>query len=198
MDFKEFKEKCYGKTIDEIKEIILQQDILKPENDIEVFSSIDNVINRINNISKDIMSVYLFLKEDILFLNSLKLFTKITIIPNEEAIEDYNFSLGLAFKEIDSRFNMYFNLVENGLKMEEQSILKELVEVFNINTPNLEDIKQMKDELNNVFSNESPDKLQMIENILAFNDPTMLGIKEALTQTGLENATQKIIEKQQK
>ena len=50
--------------------------------------------------------------------------------------------------------------------------------MFEKGLPDKEDLDEMKNKLDNMFSNESPENLKMIESILAYNDPNIKQIKD--------------------
>lgn len=194
VEYNNLIEKVRGKDIKEIMEVIKENHIFKAVDNISMFSKVDTTINKIVELSKDIPSIYLFLKRETIFFDALELFTTIELIPRDGDMNNYNIDLEKSMKLLNTQFNTYYELVEEGLKMLEQSTMNELIEVFNTKLPSVEDIQAMKNELDNVFSDESPEKLQKIEDILAFNDPTMVGIKNALVQSGVDKAREQVID----
>lgn len=194
VEYNKLIEKVRGKDIKEIMEVIKENHIFKSVDNISMFSKVDTTINKIVELSKDIPSIYLFLKRETIFFDALELFTTIELIPRDGDINNYNIDLEKAIRFLNTQFNTYYELVEEGLKMLEQSTMNELIEIFNTKLPSVEDIQAMKNELDNVFSDESPEKLQKIEDILAFNDPTMVGIKNALVQSGVDKAREQVID----
>lgn len=194
VEYNNLIEKVRGKDIKEIMEVIKENHIFKSVDNISMFSKVDTTINKIVELSKDIPSIYLFLKRETIFFDALELFTTIELIPRDGDMNNYNIDLEKAIRLLNTQFNTYYELVEEGLKMLEQSIMNELIEVFNTKLPSVEDIQAMKNELDNVFSDESPERLQKIEGILAFNDPTMVGIKNALVQSGVDKAREQVID----
>lgn len=194
VEYNNLIEKVRGKDIKEIMEVIKENHIFKSVDNISMFSKVDTTINKIVELSKDIPSIYLFLKRETIFFDALELFTTIELIPRDGDMNNYNIDLEKAIRLLNTQFNTYYELVEEGLKMLEQSTMNELIEVFNTKLPSVEDIQAMKNELDNVFSDESPEKLQKIEDILAFNDPTMVGIKNALVQSGVDKAREQVID----
>lgn len=194
VEYNKLIEKVRGKDIKEIMEVIKENHIFKSVDNISMFSKVDTTINKIVELSKDIPSIYLFLKRETIFFDALELFTTIELIPRNGDMNNYNIDLEKAIRFLNTQFNTYYELVEEGLKMLEQSTMNELIEVFNTKLPSVEDIQAMKNELDNVFSDESPEKLQKIEDILAFNDPTMVGIKNALVQSGVDKAREQVID----
>ena len=69
MDFKEFKEKCYGKTVDEIKEIINKEVGLKKIENIDIVVRAINTARQVLNLEHSIDFFYVFQKY---FLNLVK------------------------------------------------------------------------------------------------------------------------------
>lgn len=194
VEYNNLIEKVRGKDIKEIMEVIKENHIFKAVDNISMFSKVDTTINKIVELSKDIPSIYLFLKRETIFFDALELFTTIELIPRDGDMNNYNIDLEKSMRLLNTQFNTYYELVEEGLKMLEQSTMNELIEVFNTKLPSVEDIQAMKNELDNVFSDESSEKLQKIEDILAFNDPTMVGIKNALVQSGVDKAREQVID----
>lgn len=183
--------KIEGKGLNESFEIIKKEKIFKVVNNVTLFSKIEETINKINSFSKSIPSVYIYLKEETIFFDELELFTNIEEVPKNGDMNNYSFKLRDIMELIDTRFKTYDKFIDDGLRVVEQSIINELVNVFNTKLPTIEEIQEMKNELDNVFSDESPEKLQKIEDILSFNDPTITSLKDALIQSGIDAARNK-------
>lgn len=193
VNYNDLIKKVEGKNLEEIMNIVVEEKIFKEIDNVSMFSKVDTTVNKIIELSKDVPSIYLFLKKETIFFDALELFTTVELIPRDGNMNDYNMFLERAIRLLNMKLDMYYELVEEGLKTVEQSTINELVEIFNTKLPSVEDIQAMKNELDNVFSNESPEKLQKIEDILAFNDPTMVGIKNALVQSGVEKAREQVV-----
>lgn len=183
--------KIEGKGLNESFEIIKKEKIFKVVNNVTLFSKIEETINKINSFSKNIPSVYIYLKEETIFFDELELFTNIEEVPKNGDMNNYSFKLRDIMGLIDTRFKTYDKFIDDGLRVVEQSIINELVNVFNTKLPTIEEIQEMKNELDNVFSDESPEKLQKIEDILSFNDSTITSLKDALIQSGIDAARNK-------
>lgn len=169
--------------------------LFKTVENIKLFTTVDSVVSEILKLSKEIPSIYLSVKKQIIFFNFLKIFTNIEMVPEDEPMNEYNIDLEIAFKNYDSKCNMFWELVEDGLKIKEQEAINKMVNLLSTNIPSIEDIQKVKDEMDNLFKDESPERLKTINDILSFNDPTMLTIKEALNQAGIENARNKQLNK---
>lgn len=183
-----------GKNINEMADILsTKYDLFKEVENIDFFVGIDETVKQILDIPSNLPSIYLFLKKEKMFFNAIELLTNIHTLPKDISIEELNLNLEYAFRMMNLKFNMFYEMVEEGLKMKTQSILTDLVKVFDTKLPNIKELEEIKDGLDNMFKDESPEKLQMIENILSFNDPTMTTIKDAITQVNVNNIQDKLI-----
>ena len=96
-----------------------------------------------------------------------------------------SFKQALFFKE----------MVEDIIREKQNNILNELYDVFNTKLPSVEEIKEIKASIGDVFSNESPEQLKTIEKILAYNDPTMKTIKDVVMDVNINTELQNVLEK---
>ena len=188
MDFKEFKEKYFGKSVEEIKEGLKNEknfwksdiDLIKLTIDAEI------LVESILELDKDFASLYLFKKQYSIMLYILKELTNLEMIPEDEHFEDYNAFVEKAIVESNSNAYFFKNMVNDVIKQKQQDIFDKLYIIFNEGLPTKEDIKEMKQELDSMFSDESPEKLKTIESILAYNDPNIKQMKDFIFDTRID------------
>ena len=182
MEFKDFKEKCFGKTVNEIKEIILGIDnFWKNNEDIEIVKLIidaemtaESILER----DKIFTALDLFKQKYIIQMYLLKELTNIKMIPEDENFDDYNPFIVKAMVELNQNAFLFDNMVKDILLQKQQNVLDELYIMFEKGLPNKEELDEIKNKLDNMFSNESTENLKVIENILAYNDPNLKQIKD--------------------
>lgn len=198
MDFKEFKEKCFGKSIEEIKDFICDiEDFWKKDVDlIKLTIDAGTLAESIFALDKDFASLYLFKKQYSIMLYIFKELTNLEMVPEDERFEDYNAFVEKAMIELNSNAYFFNNMVNDVIKQKQQDIFDKLYVIFNEGLPTKEDVKEMKEELDNMFSNESPEKLQTIENILAYNDPNIKQMKDFIFDTKINVENKKSVEEQ--
>lgn len=180
MNFKEMKEKLFGKPLDLIKENIQRdENFFKKEVDV-IKLCVDAGIcaDDIFSMDKDFPALYLFRKRYIVMMYIWKNFTNIEMIPEDEAFEDYDIFVEKAILGLNRNAYLFKNLVDEIIEEKQNRVIDELYDVLSKGLPTTEDITKMKKELDNMFSDESPEKLQKIENILAYNDPNIKQIKD--------------------
>ncbi len=198
MEFKEFKEKCFGKSIEEIKDFICDiEDFWKKDVDlIKLTIDAGTLAESIFALDKDFASLYLFKKQYSIMLYIFKELTNLEMVPEDERFEDYNAFVEKAMIELNSNAYFFNNMVNDVIKQKQQDIFDKLYVIFNEGLPTKEDVKEMKEELDNMFSNESPEKLQTIENILAYNDPNIKQMKDFIFDTKINVENKKSVEEQ--
>lgn len=180
MDFKEFKEKCFGKTVEDIKEVIFDIDNFWKD-DIEIIKLIidaETTSELILDFDKTSIALYLFKQKYIIQMYLLKELTNIEMIPEDEHFDDYNPFIVEAMIELNQNAFLFNNMITDILYQKQQNVLNELYVMFEKGLPDKEDLDEMKNKLDNMFSNESPENLKMIESILAYNDPNIKQIKD--------------------
>ena len=198
MEFKEFKEKCFGKSIEEIKDFICDiEDFWKKDVDlIKLTIDAGTLAESIFALDKDFASLYLFKRQYSIMLYIFKELTNLEMVPEDERFEDYNAFVEKAMIELNSNAYFFNNMVNDVIKQKQQDIFDKLYVIFNEGLPTKEDVKEMKEELDNMFSNESPEKLQTIENILAYNDPNIKQMKDFIFDTKINVENKKSVEEQ--
>lgn len=198
MDFKEFKEKCFGKSIEEIKDFICDiENFWKEDVDlIKLTIDAGTLAESIFALDKDFASLYLFKKQYSIMLYIFKELTNLEMVPEDERFEDYNAFVEKAMIELNSNAYFFKNMVNDVIKQKQQDVFDKLYVIFNEGLPTKEDVKEMKEELDNMFSNESPEKLKTIESILAYNDPNIKQMKDFIFDAKIDVENKKFIEKQ--
>lgn len=198
MNFKEFKEKCFGKSIEEIKDFICDiENFWKEDVDlIKLTIDAGTLAESIFALDKDFASLYLFKKQYSIMLYIFKELTNLEMVPEDERFEDYNAFVEKAMIELNSNAYFFKNMVNDVIKQKQQDVFDKLYVIFNEGLPTKEDVKEMKEELDNMFSNESPEKLKTIESILAYNDPNIKQMKDFIFDAKIDVENKKFIEKQ--
>lgn len=188
MEFKEFKEKCFGKTVEEIKEILKKEkDFFKTDIElVKLCIEAGNCAEEILNIDKTFVPLYLFKKNYSIMLYVYKELTNLQLIPEDESFSDYDIFVEKAIIELNSNACFFKETVEAIIKESKYETINRLYETFDKGLPSLEDINKMEDNLKNIFSEESPEKLKTIEDILAFNDPSLKQIKDIVYNPKLQ------------
>lgn len=187
MDFKELKEKCFGKSVEKIKETInginnfWKMDI----NLLMLTLDANDCANKILQMEKNFPALFIYRRECQILLCILKELTNIELIPDNESFDDYDSFLKIALLELNSKAYFLNMIINQTIKESRDSVINELYEIFNSKMPSVEDIEKLKDSMKNIFSDESPEKLEKIENILAFNDPMTKTIKDIVMDTNI-------------
>lgn len=180
MEFKEMKEKFFGKSVDYIKEELNKETgFFKDDIDmIKLCIDAGSCADIIMNIDMEFTPLYLFKKKYLIMLYIWENLTNLEMIPEDEKFDDYDIFVEKAILEINSNAYFFKTMVEEIIKEKKNNVIKELYDTFSKGLPTTEDIQSMKEQLDNMFSDESPEKLQTIENILAYNDPNIKQIKD--------------------
>lgn len=196
MDFKEFKEKCFGKSVEEIKEIIKKTNNFW-NNEVDTVKLVVDagiLADTILHYDKDFKSLYVFKKKCQILLYILKNLTNIELVPEDEDFDDYNIFIEKAILESNSNAYFFKTVIEEVIKENEQNIINELYEVFKSKLPTIEDMKDLRASISDVFKDESPEQLKIIENILAYNDPIMKEIRDIVTDINIQEEIKNSIE----
>ena len=183
MDFKKFKEKYFGKTYDEIKEeLIKEENFWKNDKDVvSICLDVDRLIRQILEIEKDYPALFLMKKKMLILRYIYENFTTLESIPEDDEFSNYDIIVERVIYQINSGAALVKEMTEEGIEETRMIILEELYKIFKDGLPTIEEMEGLKTSLGDIFSDESPEKLQMIEEILAFNDPMMKQIKEAVS-----------------
>ena len=188
MEFKEFKEKCFGKSVEEIKEILKQEsNFFKTDIElIEICIDANTCAKKILDMDRTFLALYSFRKRYNIMLYIYKKFTNLQLIPEDESFLDYDIFVEKAITELNSKACFFKEMVEEVMRETRNETINNLYEIFDKGLPSLEDIDKMEDKLKNMFSEESPEKLKTIEDILAFNDPNLKQIKDIVYSPKLQ------------
>ena len=194
MNFKEFKEKCFGKSVEEIKNIINEIDNFWKDDTSLLKLTLDasEYANEILNIDSEFPALFIYRKECKILLYILKDVTNIELIPDNESFDDFDAFLKIALVKLNSKAYFLDNMINQIIEESKNKIMNEIYDVFSNKIPSVEDLEELKNSMKNIFSDENPEKLEKIENILAFNDPIMKEVKNAILNNQVTNEIIKI------
>lgn len=199
ISYLDFLSKIQGKNVNEIYEMLQNENIFVEDmSSTNEFLIVGETIRRINLCDTTDSNQYSFLKRSIVYFNALEYFTKFNISSLDMGMENYNICLEMALMQ-NIFVGHFYKVVKDVLRQEELKMIRELDKLFN-KMPSIQDLDIMQEKLKNMFSNESDERLKLIEGILAYNDPTMKTIKEAMLNEDLmsddkKNDIQTIIDK---
>lgn len=187
VSYLDFLNKIKGKTIDEIKKYIKENEIIK--NNLEVINIYDALQDlyvklQVPSTSDNVQKI--FVKKVFVYYLILEYFTNLDITSDQKVIENLNVYLEMALIETSDKICLFNELSKEIIVEEKFKIIEELTEVFKSGLPSVEEINSLQDSLENMFKDESPEKLEKIENILAFNDPVMKDLKNILVNPTLQ------------
>lgn len=187
VSYLDFLNKIKGKTIDEIKKYIKEDEIIK--NNLEVINVYDALQDlyvklQVPSTSDNVQKI--FVKKVFVYYLILEYFTNLDITSDQKVIENLNVYLEMALIEMSDKICLFDELSKEIIVEEKFKIIEELTEVFKSGLPSVEEINSLQDSLESMFKDESPEKLEKIENILAFNDPVMKDLKNILVNPTLQ------------
>lgn len=194
MDFNELKSKCYGKSIEEIKGIINKiDDFWKSDvNLLKLTLDASEYANEILNMDAEFPALFVYRKECKILLYILKDITNVELIPDNESFDDFDSFFKIALIELNSKAYFLDNMINQIIEESKNEVINEIYEIFSNKIPSVEDLEELKNSMKNIFSDESPEKLEKIENILAFNDPIMKEVKNAILNNQIANEIGKV------
>lgn len=194
MEFKELKNKCYGKSVEEIKNIINEMDSFwkNDTNLLKLTLDANEYANEILNMDIEFPALFVYRKECKILLYILKDITNIELIPDNESFDDFDSFFKMALVELNSKAYFLDNMINQIIEESKNKVINEIYEIFSNKIPSIEDLEELKKSMKNIFSDESPEKLEKIENILAFNDPMMNEVKNAILNNQVANEIGKI------
>lgn len=195
MDFKEFKEKYFGKSVEEIKEGLREEkDFWKKSTKVQLAVDANSLAEQIIRFDKDFIGLFVFKKKYVIMLYIFQNLTNIELIPEDEEFEDYNVYIEQAILELNEQAKFFKDVVEEIIVGKENQILQELYEIFKKGIPTVDEMKELQTSVSGLFKDESPEKLKTIESILAFNDPTMNTIKNVILDNNINEEMKKQIQ----
>ena len=194
MDFNELKNKCYGKSVEEIKNIINETDGFwkSDTNLLKLTLDASEYANEILNMDVEFPALFVYRKECKILLYILKDITNVELIPDNESFDDFDSFFKIALIELNSKAYFLDNMINQIIEESKNEVINEIYEIFSNKIPSVEDLEELKNSMKNIFSDESPEKLEKIENILAFNDPIMKEVKNAILNNQVTNEIIKI------
>lgn len=187
IDYLDFLNKIRGKTVNEIKNYIKEDNIIKDKLEIvNVYDALQDLYIKLQvaSTSDDVQRI--FVKKVFVYYSILEHFTNLDITSEQKVIENLNIYLEMALIEMSDKICLFNELSKEIIVEERFKIVEELTEVFKSGLPSVEEINSLQDSLENMFKDESPEKLEKIENILAFNDPVMKDLKNILVNPTLQ------------
>ena len=186
-NYLDFLNEIKGKTINEVKNYIKDNNVIK--NDLEVinvYDALQDLYTKLQIASTSDNVQRIFVKKVFVYYSILEHFTNLDITSDQKVIENLNIYLEKALIEMSDKICLFNELSKEIIVEERFKIIEELTEVFKSGLPSVEEINSLQDSLENMFKDESPEKLEKIENILAFNDPVMKDIKNILVNPTLQ------------
>lgn len=195
MDFKEFKEKYFGKSVEEIKEGLKEEkNFWKQLTKVQLAVDANSLAEQIIRFDKDFIGLFVFKKKYIIMLYIWQNLTNVELVPEDEDFEDYNIYVEQAILELNEQAKFFKDIVEEIIIGKENQILQELYEIFKKGIPTVDEMKELQTSVSGIFKEESPEKLKTIESILAFNDPTMNTIKNIILDNNINEEMKKQIQ----
>lgn len=201
MEFKEFKEKYFGKSVEEIKEGLMEEkDFWKDDIElVQICINIDFLIEKIIKLKKDHPSIYLIQKRIIILKSVLEMFTTLQSLPEIDSFEDFSIEVEDAIYRLHSKARFVRAMVEDGLKETIVLVLEELYKVMNNQIPNEEQLTKLTKDLDSMFNNLPQEKLDVLNSIMAYNDPALKEIKDGIyNNVEINRLEQNILEKELK
>lgn len=186
-NYLDFLNEIKGKTINEVKNYIKDNNVIK--NDLEVinvYDALQDLYTKLQIASTSDNVQRIFVKKVFVYYSILEHFTNLDITSDQKVIENLNIYLEKALIEMSDKICLFNELSKEIIVEERFKIIEELTEVFKSGLPSVEEINSLQDSLENMFKDESPEKLEKIENILAFNDPVMKDVKNILVNPTLQ------------
>ena len=188
MSYLTLLQKIEGKSASEIYDFINDaQGFTSNKSAMDEFLIVEEVVRRINLCDTIHCGQYSFLKRSIIYFCALENYTNFDISSLDMGMENFNICLEMALKK-NELIAHYYQVVEDVLRQQELTMIRELDNLFKT-MPSIQDLDTMQNKLKNMFSEESEDKLKLIEGILAYNDPTMKVIKD--TMLDMDTMTEK-------
>ena len=176
-------------------EVIEISDILEKRDAIDMKIILDTVLFQINILkTKGYDKVkYEVEKESIKFFFGLLQCTSLEV--KKEDIDIVNYDMDFEDFILEQSIfakKMYF-MIDNIIRKDDIEIISMLEDSLR-NIPKLEEIKETQKEMDKMFQNKKDGELKFIEDILAYNDPSMKAIKDIIS-VPIENKALKELDK---
>lgn len=176
-------------------EVIEISDILEKRDAIDMKIILDSVLFQINILkTKGYDKVkYEVEKESIKFFFGLLQCTSLEVKKEDIDIVNYDMDFeDFILEQSVFAKKMYF-MIDNIIRKDDIEIISMLEDSLK-NIPKLEEIKETQKEMDKMFQNKKDGELKFIEDILAYNDPSMKAIKDIIS-VPIENKALKGLDK---
>ena len=176
-------------------EIIEISDILKKRDAIDMKIILDTILFQINILkTKGYDKVkYEVEKESIKFFYGLLQCTSLEIQKEDIDIVNYDIDFEDFILEHSVFAKKMYFMIDNIIRKDDIEIVSMLEDSLK-NIPKLEEIKETQKEMDKMFQNKKDGELKFIEDILAYNDPSMKAIKDIIS-VPIENKALKGLDK---
>lgn len=194
-NYKNLLKKIEGKTYSEVKDIVNNN--VEFKNDLGYFQQyieIQDILDRlmVYDDYNDVTS-YLIFKNELIFNSVLANFTNLEVLPEDAGANNHNIYLEMVLKE-NPLIKNFYDIANEAFARRDNLLIHELNKTLN-GLPSIEEIEKLKEEMSHVFDETGEEKLQQINNILEFNDPTLKMIKETINNVSAQEAREKVKEK---
>lgn len=120
-------------------------------------------------------------KQGIVFFYGLLQCTSLIIEKDDINLNNYDMKLEDLIYQNSLSVRKLYKMVDNLVLKNELSVVSDLTKELQ-NAPSMEDLQNLEQGLDNIFSKRSTEDLKKIESILEFNDPNMKMIKDIIMQ----------------
>lgn len=176
-------------------EVIEISDILEKRDAIDMKIILDTILFQINILkTKGYDKVkYEVEKESIKFFYGLLQCTSLEIQKEDIDIVNYDIDFEDFILEHSVFAKKMYFMIDNIIRKDDIEIVSMLEDSLK-NIPKLEEIKETQKEMDKMFQNKKDGELKFIEDILAYNDPSMKAIKDIIS-VPIENKALKELDK---
>lgn len=120
-------------------------------------------------------------KQGIVFFYGLLQCTSLIIEKDDINLNNYDMKLEDLIYQNSLSVRKLYKMVDNLVLKNELSVVSDLTKELQ-NAPSIENLQNLEQGLDNIFSKRSTEDLKKIESILEFNDPNMKMIKDIIMQ----------------
>lgn len=120
-------------------------------------------------------------KQGIVFFYGLLQCTSLIVEKDDINLNNYDMKLEDLIYQNSLSVRKLYKMVDNLILKNELSVVNDLTKELQ-NAPSIEDLQNLEQGLDNIFSKRSTEDLKKIESILEFNDPNMKMIKDIIMQ----------------